>query len=71
MNASRERDEQLRHVGVQEDVPPIYQVPDDALARISEKREQGELSDEDIRAFMQSISELTKDLQDRVSSFAQ
>ena len=71
MNASRERDEQLRHVGAQEDVPPIYQVPDDALARISEKREQGELSDEDIRAFMQSISELTKDLQDRVSSFAQ
>ena len=46
-------------------------MPDDALARISEKREQGELSDDDIRAFMQSISELTKDLQDRVSSFAQ
>ena len=71
MNTSRERDEQLRHGGVQDDVPQIYQVPDDALARISEKREQGELSDDDIRAFMQSISELTKDLQDRVSSFAQ
>ena len=71
MNISRERDEQLRHGGVQEDVPPIYQVPDDALTRISEKREQGELTDDDIRAFMQSISELTKDLQDRVSSFAQ
>lgn len=71
MNISRERDEQLRHGGIQNDIPPIYQVSNDDLARISEKREQGELSDEDIRAFMQSISELTKDLQDRVSSFAQ
>lgn len=71
MNTSRERDEQLRHGGMQGDIPPIYQVSNDDLARISEKREQGELSDEDIRAFMQSISELTKDLQDRVSSFAQ
>lgn len=71
MNISRERDEQLRHGGVQEDVPPIYQVSNDDLDRISQKREQGELTDDDIRAFMQSISELTKDLQDRVSSFAQ
>ncbi len=72
MNTSRERDEQLRHGGVQEfDVPPIYQVSNDDLNRISQKREQGELTDDDIRAFMQSISELTKDLQDRVSSFAQ
>lgn len=71
MNKSRERDEQLRHGGITDDVPPIYQVSNDDLNRISQKREQGELTDDDIRAFMQSISELTKDLQDRVSSFAQ
>ena len=73
MNMSRERDEQLQHQGSEgvSELPTIYQVSDDDLSRISQKREQGELSDEDIMAFMQSISELTKDLKDRVSSFAQ
>ena len=73
MNMSRERDEQLQHKGSEgvSELPTIYQVSDDDLSRISQKREQGELSDEDIMAFMQSISELTKDLKDRVSSFAQ
>ena len=52
------------------ELPPIYQVNPADLDRIAEKQEHGEISEMDMQDFLQSVSDLTKDLHDRVSQFA-
>ena len=52
------------------ELPPIYQVNPADFDRIAEKQEQGEISEIDMQDFLQSVSDLTKDLHDRVSQFA-
>ena len=51
-------------------IPPVYQVNQDDLNRITSKASVGEISESDMQEFLQSVSDLTKELHDRVSEFA-
>ena len=51
-------------------MPPVYQVAQSDLDRITSKASGGEISESDMQEFLQSVSDLTKELCDRVSEFA-
>lgn len=51
-------------------MPPVYQVAQSDLDRITSKASGGEISESDMQEFLQSVSDLTKALCDRVSEFA-
>ena len=51
-------------------MPPVYQVAQSDLDRITSKASGGDISESDMQEFLQSVSDLTKELCDRVSEFA-
>ena len=62
--------ETASNVAPKAQIPPVYQVNQDDLHRITSKASVGEISESDMQEFLQSVSDLTKELRDRVSEFA-
>ena len=51
--------------------PTIYTVEPEVLKTANEKLTQGDLSTEEIQAFMQSVSDLSKDFYDMIHTIAE